>query len=73
MLLGVDFKGTISKIHPTLDDPKATKDVSNDTVEKLATTVQSLEEVKIQRIQKVCTYPTVVLVFVKLQNLSLGF
>ncbi|KDO85848.1 hypothetical protein CISIN_1g045523mg, partial [Citrus sinensis] len=52
MVLGLDFKDTVCKIHPTLNDPKASKDVSNDTIEKMATTIQSLQEVKIQRMQK---------------------
>lgn len=61
MVLGLDFKDTVCKIHPTLNDPKASKDVSNDTIEKMATAIQSLQEVKIQRMQKVCTPVTVVL------------
>lgn len=55
-VLGVDYKDTICKIHPTLDSSKATKDVSNKTIEKLATTIHGLQEVKMQRMQKVCTY-----------------
>ncbi|KAL5796347.1 hypothetical protein ACOSQ2_001167 [Xanthoceras sorbifolium] len=52
LVLGVDFRDTICKIHPTLDNSKATKDVSNKTIEKLATAIRGLQEVKMERMQK---------------------
>ncbi|KAK2650533.1 hypothetical protein Ddye_018022 [Dipteronia dyeriana] len=52
LVLGLDFKETICKIHPTLDNSKAPNDVSNSTIEKLATKLRGLQEVKMQRMQK---------------------
>ncbi|KAK4849053.1 hypothetical protein QYF36_020281 [Acer negundo] len=52
LVLGVDFKETICKIHPALDNSKAPKDVSNSTIEKLANKIRGLQEVKMQRMQK---------------------
>ncbi|KAA8520527.1 hypothetical protein F0562_014783 [Nyssa sinensis] len=52
VVLGMDFKVKISEIHPTLDDSKGTKDISSGTIERLSTAISSLQEVKIQRMQK---------------------
>uniref|UniRef100_A0A5B7AE16 65-kDa microtubule-associated protein 3-like n=2 Tax=Davidia involucrata TaxID=16924 RepID=A0A5B7AE16_DAVIN len=48
----MDFKVKISEIHPTLDDSKGTKDISSDTIERLSTAISSLQEIKIQRMQR---------------------
>ena len=53
MVLGVDFKQTITEIHPSLDDSVSTKNVSLKTMEKLFTTIQRLHAVKKQRLQQV--------------------
>ena len=55
LVLGMDFRHIAGEIHSTLNDSKGTKDVSNHTIEKLAAAVQSLREVKIQRMQRVST------------------
>ncbi|XP_052211040.1 65-kDa microtubule-associated protein 3-like [Diospyros lotus] len=52
MVLGVDFKQTITEIHPSLDDSVSTKNVSLKTMEKLSTTIQRLHAVKKQRLQQ---------------------
>ncbi|PRQ37863.1 putative microtubule-associated protein, MAP65/Ase1/PRC1 [Rosa chinensis] len=52
-VLGMDFKHTIHEIHPTLDDLNGEKDITNNTIEGLANSVQILREVKIQRWQRV--------------------
>lgn len=53
MVLGMDFKRTVSEVHPSLSDSEGSKDISNDTIEKLAAAIQKLREVKLQRMQKV--------------------
>lgn len=52
-VLGMDFKNTIHEIHPTLDDSKRAKDVTSYTIERLTTVIQSVRDVKIQRMQRV--------------------
>ncbi|XVF33489.1 hypothetical protein REPUB_Repub17cG0172900 [Reevesia pubescens] len=54
-VLGMDFKQTVCRIHPTLDDLNGAKDVSNNTIARLAAQIQSLQELKIKRLQKVTT------------------
>lgn len=55
LVLGMDFRHIAGEIHSTLNDSKGKKDVSNHTIEKLAAAVQSLREVKIQRMHRVST------------------
>lgn len=54
-VLGMDFFSTITEVHPSLDDAVGvqSKSISDDTLSKLAKTVESLEEDKKQRLQKV--------------------
>ncbi|XVF22701.1 hypothetical protein REPUB_Repub12eG0193700 [Reevesia pubescens] len=52
-VLGMDFKQTVCRIHPTLDDLNGAKDVSNNTILGLDTQIQSLQELKIKRMQKI--------------------
>ncbi|KAK6260804.1 hypothetical protein SCA6_015278 [Theobroma cacao] len=52
-VLGMDFIQTICRIHPTLDDSNGAKDVSNNTIARLAAQIQSLQELKIKRMQKI--------------------
>ncbi|KAI8572606.1 hypothetical protein RHMOL_Rhmol01G0212600 [Rhododendron molle] len=52
VVLGMDFEETIKEIHPSLDDSEGTKNLSMKTMEKLSTGIQRLQEVKIQRLQK---------------------
>lgn len=51
-VLGLDFKQTVHEVHPSLDRTQGSS-VSNDTIEKLASAVERLRAVKIQRMQKV--------------------
>ncbi|KAL6580505.1 hypothetical protein OROMI_008529 [Orobanche minor] len=51
-VLGLDFEQTVSEIHPTLGDPESSKNISNDTIQKLGIAIQRLREVKIQRMQQ---------------------
>ena len=52
-MLGLDFKQTVSEIHPSLGEPEGSKDISNGTIEQLRTAMQRMQEVKIQRMQQV--------------------
>lgn len=53
-MLGVDFKQTVTEVHPSLgDDSEGTRNMSNETIERLTTTIQRLREVKLQRMQRV--------------------
>ncbi|GLT51914.1 hypothetical protein SLA2020_252870 [Shorea laevis] len=52
LVLGIDYKDTVYKIHPSLDDSKGTKDVSDSTIVWLARKIQSMQEVKMQRTLK---------------------
>ncbi|KAH9322179.1 hypothetical protein KI387_016818, partial [Taxus chinensis] len=53
-VLGIDFFNIVTEVHPTLSDSVSiqSKSISNDTLAKLANTVQSLKEEKKQRLQK---------------------
>ena len=55
LVLGMDFRQIAGGIHSTLNETEGTKDISNHTIEKLAAAIQSLREVKIQRMQRVST------------------
>ncbi|GMI95793.1 microtubule-associated protein 65-4 [Hibiscus trionum] len=52
-VLGMDFKQTVCRIHPGLDDLNGVKDASNSTIALLDAQIQSLLELKIKRIQKI--------------------
>lgn len=53
LVLGIDFRQTVHDVHPSLDETEGSKNISNDTIESLASAIQRLREVKIQRMQKV--------------------
>lgn len=52
-VLGMDFKHTISQIHPSLEDTGGSNSVSNETIERLDSVIHGLREIKLQRMQKV--------------------
>lgn len=52
LVLGMDFKQTISEVHPSLGDSEGSKNISNGTIELLAAAIQRLRGVKIQRMQR---------------------
>ncbi|XP_043718075.1 65-kDa microtubule-associated protein 3-like [Telopea speciosissima] len=60
-VLGIDFKGTINEVHPSLDDFEGTKNISDDSIERLAAAVQTLRKVKIERMQKLQDLATTML------------
>ncbi|KAL8539634.1 hypothetical protein ACS0TY_001298 [Phlomoides rotata] len=51
-VLGLDFKQIVSEIHPSLLEPEAPKNISNDTIAQLGATMQRLREVKLERMQQ---------------------
>jgi hypothetical protein len=52
-VLGIDFKQTVSDVHPSLDEDDVPRNISNATIERLELAVQRLRETKIERMQKV--------------------
>lgn len=53
LVLGIDFKQTVHEVHPSFVESEGSKNISNDSIESLATAIQRVREVKIQRMQKV--------------------
>ncbi|XP_027338334.1 65-kDa microtubule-associated protein 3-like [Abrus precatorius] len=52
LVLGLNFKDKICEICPTMTNSTVTKDVSDNTIKNWTSEIQSLREVKIQRMQK---------------------
>jgi Ase1/PRC1/MAP65 family protein len=54
-VLGMDFVGTVTKVHPSLDDSVGvqSKSISGETISKLSKMVIVLEEEKSKRFAKV--------------------
>lgn len=57
VVLGLDFKHTVSEVHFSLGNAEGSKDISNRTIEQLASLIQNLREVKVQRMQRVSFIP----------------
>ncbi|PVH38225.1 hypothetical protein PAHAL_5G202500 [Panicum hallii] len=51
-VLGIDFKQTVYEVHPSLGEADGSKNLSNSTIERLASAVNGLREMKVQRMQK---------------------
>ncbi|CAL5048302.1 unnamed protein product [Urochloa decumbens] len=51
-VLGIDFKQTVYEVHPSLGEADGSKNLSNSTIETLASAVNGLREMKVQRMQK---------------------
>ncbi|KAJ1407225.1 Microtubule associated protein [Sesbania bispinosa] len=60
-VLGLDFKDKVCEICPTMANSTIKKDVSDNTMKNLASEVQSLREVKTQRMQKIQSLATALL------------
>ncbi|XP_050156817.1 65-kDa microtubule-associated protein 3-like isoform X2 [Malus sylvestris] len=60
-VLGMDYKQTISEVHRSLVDSEGSKNISNDTIQRLAAAIQKLREVKLQRMQKLQDLATTML------------
>ncbi|XP_043702226.1 65-kDa microtubule-associated protein 3-like [Telopea speciosissima] len=61
LVLGMDFERTVNEVHPSLDDSEGTKNISDNTIERLATAIQTLRKVKIERMQKLQDLATTML------------
>ena len=55
-VLGIDFKQTVHEVHPSLDEAEGSMNLSNTTIDILASAATRLREVKIQRMQKVSIF-----------------
>ncbi|XP_059315079.1 65-kDa microtubule-associated protein 3-like [Lycium ferocissimum] len=51
-VLGMDFKHTINEIDPSLGESEESKNICNDAIQNLAAAIQRLQEVKLQRMQR---------------------
>ncbi|XP_037413770.1 65-kDa microtubule-associated protein 3-like [Triticum dicoccoides] len=60
-VLGIDFKQTVHEVHPSLDEAEGSKNLSNTTIERLASAVDRLREIKIQRMQKLQDFASTML------------
>ncbi|VAH78968.1 unnamed protein product [Triticum turgidum subsp. durum] len=60
-VLGIDFKQTVHEVHPSLDEAEGSKNLSNTTIERLASSVDRLREIKIQRMQKLQDFASTML------------
>lgn len=65
-VLGLDFNHTATEVHDSLANSERPRDISNNTMEKLAAAIANLREIKLQRMQKVinsldklCNFPFV--------------
>ncbi|PHT34810.1 65-kDa microtubule-associated protein 3 [Capsicum baccatum] len=52
LVLGMDFKHAINEVDPSLGESEETKKICNDTIQNLAAAIQRLQEVKLQRMQR---------------------
>ncbi|XWS37719.1 hypothetical protein CRYUN_Cryun19dG0069100 [Craigia yunnanensis] len=60
-VMGMDFKLTVTEVHPSLGDSEGLRSISNNTIEQLATAIKKLQEVKIQRMQRLQDLATTML------------
>jgi len=54
-VLGLDFKQTVSGVHPSLGISEGPRTVNSETINQLAIAIQELRKVKLQRMQRVKT------------------
>ncbi|KAK1256766.1 65-kDa microtubule-associated protein 3 [Acorus gramineus] len=52
LVLGMDFKCIVEEVHPSLGESDGSKNISNDTIERLGIVIERLQEIKMQRMQK---------------------
>ncbi|KAJ8752928.1 hypothetical protein K2173_008663 [Erythroxylum novogranatense] len=60
-VLGMDFKQTVTEIHPTYGVQEGFRNISNDAIQHLATAICKLREIKIHRMQKLQDLATTML------------
>lgn len=52
-VLGLNFRETVTTIHPSLVESEGSRSISNETLDKLASSIKNWHEIKIQRMQEV--------------------
>lgn len=52
-VLGMEFRSTVNEVHSSLSDTGEPKSISNDTITRLASEIDHLRGIKLQRMQKV--------------------
>ncbi|OMO98059.1 Microtubule-associated protein, MAP65/Ase1/PRC1 [Corchorus olitorius] len=61
LVMGMDFKLTVTAIHPSLGDSEVPRSISDNTIQQLAIVIKKLREVKIQRMQRLQDLATTML------------
>ncbi|XP_010245134.1 PREDICTED: 65-kDa microtubule-associated protein 3-like isoform X2 [Nelumbo nucifera] len=72
LVLGMDFKQTINEVHPSLNDSEGTKNISDDTIERMDSAIQKLLEVKIKRMRRLQDLATTMLELWNLMDTPIG-
>ncbi|ESQ31702.1 hypothetical protein EUTSA_v10003940mg [Eutrema salsugineum] len=67
-VLGLNFRETATKIHPSLVESEGSRSISNETLNKLASSVNQWHETKIQRMQELQDLATTMLEFWSLMD-----
>ncbi|KAH0854844.1 hypothetical protein HID58_032146, partial [Brassica napus] len=67
-VLGLNFRETVTKIHPSLVESEGSRSISNTTLDKLASSVNQWHETKIQRMQELQNLVTTMLEFWNLMD-----
>ncbi|CDY16786.1 BnaA09g05960D [Brassica napus] len=67
-VLGLNFRETVTKIHPSLVESEGSRSISNTTLDKLASSVNQWHETKIQRMQELQDLVTTMLGFWNLMD-----
>ncbi|CAN7024531.1 unnamed protein product [Brassica oleracea var. botrytis] len=67
-VLGLNFRETVTKIHPSLVESEGSRSISNTTLDKLASSVNQWHETKVQRMQELQDLVTTMLEFWNLMD-----
>ncbi|XP_013627884.1 PREDICTED: 65-kDa microtubule-associated protein 9 [Brassica oleracea var. oleracea] len=67
-VLGLKYGETVTKIHPSLVESEGSRSISNETLDKLASSVNQWHETKIQRMQELQDLVTTMLEFWNLMD-----
>ncbi|KAG2240032.1 hypothetical protein Bca4012_067652 [Brassica carinata] len=67
-VLGLNFRETVTKIHPSLVESEGSRSISKETLNKLASSVNHWHETKIQRMQELQDLVTTMLEFLNLMD-----
>lgn len=53
LVLGLNYEKMVYEIHPTLKEAEDKKSITDDAIEKLGSAIESLRNVKLERMQQV--------------------